>query len=89
LLQLAMEMKQSGMYVSRGLSFQGADFNSMAVALTARQQAAYGAAALWWKELLDAIGEAESLGANVANARKAYWGDHQRFFKIMASMNRL
>ena len=83
MLQLAMEMKQSGMYVSRGLSFQGADFNSMAVALTARQQAAYDAAALWWKELLDAIGEAESLGANVANARKAYWGDHQRFFKSM------
>ncbi len=45
---LAMEMKASGMYVSRGLSFRQAEFVTIETPLTQKQTKMYDVAAHVW-----------------------------------------
>ncbi|KAM7430647.1 hypothetical protein ABFA07_018659 [Porites harrisoni] len=48
---LAMEMKASGMYVSRGLSFRQAEFVNVEATLTAEQRKVYDTAVHVWSDL--------------------------------------
>lgn len=46
---LAMEMKASGIYVARGLSYKDAEFSTIEADLTPEQEKMYDIAAhLWW-----------------------------------------
>lgn len=80
--QLAMEMKASGMYLARGLSFSEAEFAPLDVMLTEEQEALYDAAAAAWSNLRDEMLRAERLGAtSKPRIWGSYWSAHQRFFK--------
>nr|XP_054771437.1 uncharacterized protein LOC129279369 [Lytechinus pictus] len=79
---LAMEMKASGMYVSRGLSFQEAEFETVETMLTEEQIKMYDMATHVWSEIQRSLEVA--LGrTNTAPGRiwSMFWSCHQRFFK--------
>ena len=75
-----MEMKVSGTYVSRGLSWTGADFATTEVALDDDARAIYDRAAAWWSRLRQRLNEAEARTGD-KRASRMYWGCHQRFFR--------
>ena len=81
---LAMEMKSSGKYVSRGLSFKAAEFRTVETKLNANQTASYDAAADFMDKLkaclMQALTETRQNGGQVW---KAYWSMHQRLFKLL------
>ncbi|XP_013397451.1 protein FORGETTER 1, partial [Lingula anatina] len=79
---LAMEMKSSGMYVSRGLSFKQAEFMTVEASLTEEQIQMYDTAAHVWNELRKAL-ESAVVRTNCSNTRiwSQFWSSHQRFFK--------
>ncbi|CAC5397982.1 Protein strawberry notch homolog 2,Protein strawberry notch homolog 1,Protein strawberry notch,Protein FORGETTER 1 [Mytilus coruscus] len=79
---LAMEMKMSGMYISRGLSYKQAEFMTVEAPLTTEQKKMYDVAAKVWNELRKAL-ESASRRCNSSNNRLwvQYWSAHQRFFK--------
>ncbi|XP_041357018.1 protein FORGETTER 1-like [Gigantopelta aegis] len=79
---LAMEMKASGMYVSRGLSFKQAEFVTVEAPLTKEQIKVYNQATHVWNELRKALDSA-MLRTNCSNNRlwAQFWSSHQRFFK--------
>ncbi|XP_031566399.1 protein FORGETTER 1-like [Actinia tenebrosa] len=79
---LAMEMKASGMYVSRGLSFRQAEFMNAEAVLTDDQRKVYDTSVHVWNEIKT------SLEYAVARTKSAtprlwsqFWSCHQRFFK--------
>lgn len=80
---LAMEMKASGCYVCRGLSYASAEFELLRAPLSPKQRALYDGAALFWSQrLLPALlAAAERNAAAPGQLVRAYWGAHQRFFK--------
>ena len=84
---LAMEMKASGKYVSRGLSFRQAEFCAVETRLTAKQRAAYDACADFVAKLKaclsQALTETRSGATKTGAAWKAYWSMHQRLFKLL------
>jgi hypothetical protein len=88
---LAMEMKASGKYVSRGLSFRQAEFATVAATLTPHQTLMYNAAATFLTTLRACLSQAlmetrsPSAGATKGGGQawKAYWSMHQRFFKLL------
>ena len=84
---LAMEMKASGKYVSRGLSFRQAEFCAVETALDPRQRAAYDACADFVAKLkaclAQALAETRSSATRAGATWKAYWSMHQRLFKLM------
>ena len=84
---LAMEMKASGKYVSRGLSFRQAEFRAVEAALDPKQRAAYDACADFVAKLKACLSQALTetrSGADSAGATwKAYWAMHQRLFKLL------
>ena len=83
---LAMEMKASGKYVSRGLSFRQAEFATVAATLTPHQTRVYNAAATFLATLRSCLSQAimETRGGGKGGgAWKAYWSMHQRFFKLL------
>ena len=47
---LAIEMKSSGSYLSRGLSYRDAEFELTTVELSAAQRHAFDAASRFWSE---------------------------------------
>ncbi|KAK3265372.1 hypothetical protein CYMTET_25939, partial [Cymbomonas tetramitiformis] len=83
---LAMEMKMRGCYIARGLSFQGAECETVNAVLTERQRQLYDACATLWGALWSSIRathnilppQAAKLAAQRASA--SYWGGHQSFF---------
>ncbi|KAK3094762.1 hypothetical protein FSP39_005887 [Pinctada imbricata] len=79
---LAMEMKTSGMYVSRGLSYKQAEFTTVEIPLSKDQRKVYDMAAHVWNELRKAISTAMSR-TNFSGTRlwQQFWSCHQRFFK--------
>ncbi|CAG2225424.1 Protein strawberry notch homolog 2,Protein FORGETTER 1,Protein strawberry notch,Protein strawberry notch homolog 1 [Mytilus edulis] len=79
---LAMEMKMSGMYISRGLSYKQAEFVTIEAPLTTEQKKIYDVAAKVWNELWKALTSA-SRRCQSSNQRLwvQYWSSHQRFFK--------
>ena len=80
---LAMEMKASGSYLSRGLSYKDAEFMLDVAPLTSAQRAEFDAAALFWSQrLLPELESAiERSGHQAGLITRQYWSAHQRFFK--------
>ncbi|XP_062521291.1 uncharacterized protein LOC134196225 isoform X2 [Corticium candelabrum] len=79
---LAMEMKTSGMFVSRGLSFKHTEFETIEVKLTKEQEKLYNTAAHIWNELRKSLEHAQKRTNTASKSLNAsFWGAHQRFFK--------
>lgn len=78
---LAMELKRQGSYVSRGLSFTSAEFETVSHALTPEQSSVYDEAALLWQRVFRALEEARKVTKASKRLMSMYWGAHQRFFK--------
>ncbi|XP_064030834.1 protein strawberry notch homolog 2 isoform X2 [Pogoniulus pusillus] len=91
---VAMDMKVSGMYIARQLSFTGVTFRIEEIPLDQHYKAVYDKAAKLWAEALAVFQQAADwLGLE---SRKSLWGQfwaaHQRFFKylcIAAKVRRL
>ena len=81
---LAMEMKASGKYVSRGLSFRQAEFETETVVLRPDQRKMYDDACELMQSIrracIEAVRRTRSDGKGVWGA---YWSVHQRFFKLL------
>ncbi|OWK12208.1 SBNO2 [Cervus elaphus hippelaphus] len=91
---VAMDMKVSGMYIARQLSFSGVTFRIEEIPLTPAFERIYNRAALLWAEALGVFQQAADwIGLE---SRKSLWGQfwsaHQRFFKylcVAAKVHRL
>ncbi|XP_044527645.1 protein strawberry notch homolog 2 [Gracilinanus agilis] len=91
---VAMDMKVSGMYIARQLSFSGVTFRIEEIPLDPSYECIYNRAAQLWAEALVVFQRAaEWIGLE---SRKSLWGQfwsaHQRFFKylcIAAKVRRL
>ncbi|XP_049732069.1 protein strawberry notch homolog 2 isoform X1 [Elephas maximus indicus] len=91
---VAMDMKVSGMYIARQLSFSGVTFRIEEIPLAPAFERVYNRAALLWAEALGVFQQAADwIGLE---SRKSLWGQfwsaHQRFFKylcIAAKVHRL
>uniref|UniRef100_A0A8B9HJ26 Protein strawberry notch homolog 2 n=1 Tax=Astyanax mexicanus TaxID=7994 RepID=A0A8B9HJ26_ASTMX len=91
---VAMDMKVSGMYIARQLSFSGVSFRIEEITLDEEFKVVYNKAARLWAEALELFTRAADLLALAS--RKSLWGQfwssHQRFFKylcIAAKVRRL
>ncbi|KAI5092738.1 strawberry notch-like 2a [Silurus meridionalis] len=91
---VAMDMKVSGMYIARQLSFSGVSFRIEEIALDEEIKVVYNKAARLWAEALEVFTRAADMLGLVS--RKSLWGQfwssHQRFFKylcIAAKVRRL
>jgi hypothetical protein len=77
---LAMELKSSGRFVARSLSWEGAEFEIVESNLNCNDRTIYDTATEWWSELREkmllACDETKD-----HRAIKLYWGAHQRFFR--------
>uniref|UniRef100_A0A8D2P3D8 Protein strawberry notch homolog 2 n=1 Tax=Zosterops lateralis melanops TaxID=1220523 RepID=A0A8D2P3D8_ZOSLA len=91
---VAMDMKVSGMYIARQLSFTGVTFRIEEIPLDEQYKIVYDKAAKLWAEALMVFQQAaDCIGLE---SRKSLWGQfwsaHQRFFKylcIAAKVRRL
>ncbi|GAB0200793.1 protein strawberry notch 2 [Grus japonensis] len=91
---VAMDMKVSGMYIARQLSFTGVTFRIEEIPLDQQYKIVYDKAAKLWAEALMVFQQAADwIGLE---SRKSLWGQfwsaHQRFFKylcIAAKVRRL
>ncbi|XP_060890811.1 si:ch73-63e15.2 isoform X2 [Labrus mixtus] len=82
---VAMDMKVSGMYIARQLSFSGVSFHIEEIGLDSDFKLVYNKAAKLWAEALQVfMRAADELGLV---SRKSLWGQfwssHQRFFKYL------
>ncbi|XP_037624825.1 protein strawberry notch homolog 2 isoform X1 [Sebastes umbrosus] len=82
---VAMDMKVSGMYIARQLSFSGVSFRIEEIGLDSDFKLVYNKAAILWAEALQVfMRAADELGLV---SRKSLWGQfwssHQRFFKYL------
>ncbi|XP_060131316.1 protein strawberry notch homolog 2 isoform X4 [Zootoca vivipara] len=91
---VAMDMKVSGMYIARQLSFSGVTFRIEEIPLDPEYKLVYNKAAQLWAEALGVFQKAADLIG--LESRKSLWGQfwsaHQRFFKylcIAAKVRRL
>ena len=81
---LAMEMKASGKYVSRGLSFRQAEFEQSTISISKEQRHMYDDACDLMCLIRSACIEAvRRTGTNGKGVWSAYWSLHQRFFKLL------
>ncbi len=81
---LAMEMKVSGMYVARSLSFQPCEFRQIEVPLDQRQISTYDEAARFWIRLHDDVRDALKRTNNEGGGgmvMRTFWSAHQAFFR--------
>ncbi|KAF0732932.1 hypothetical protein Ae201684_010041 [Aphanomyces euteiches] len=78
---LAIEMKLQGKYVSRGLSYVGAEFELQTVALTDHQRQIYENAVGFWNILFPALDRACAITRTQGEVMRTMWGSHQRFFR--------
>nr|XP_033812612.1 protein strawberry notch homolog 2 isoform X2 [Geotrypetes seraphini] len=91
---VAMDMKVSGMYIARQLSFTGVTFHIEEISLDEQYKLVYNKAAQLWAEALTVFQQAADwIGLE---SRKSlwsqFWSAHQRFFKylcIAAKVRRL
>uniref|UniRef100_A0AAY4EDB4 Protein strawberry notch homolog 2 n=1 Tax=Denticeps clupeoides TaxID=299321 RepID=A0AAY4EDB4_9TELE len=82
---VAMDMKVSGMYIARQLSFSGVSFRIVETGLEEDFRLVYNKSAKLWAEALAVFSQAaDELGIS---SRKSLWGQfwssHQRFFKYL------
>ena len=81
---LAIEMKASGKYVARALSFEEAEFCTETVKISAHQRAMYDSACQIWQDVRVQYEDlANKRGEKSANFMKLFWSAHQRFFKLL------
>ena len=81
---LSIEMKAAGMYVSRGLSYKEAEFQTIEAKLTKEQIKVYDKAVSVWKELKRSLEIAINRTGNASpRIWTFFWASHQRFFKQM------
>ncbi|VTJ68873.1 Hypothetical predicted protein [Marmota monax] len=82
---VAMDMKVSGMYIARQLSFSGVTFRIEEIPLPPAFEHVYNRAALLWAEALGVFQQAADWVG--LESRKSLWGQfwsaHQRFFKYL------
>ncbi|XP_060797351.1 si:ch73-63e15.2 isoform X2 [Neoarius graeffei] len=82
---VAMDMKVSGMYIARQLSFSGVSFRIEEISLDDDFTLVYNKAAKLWAEALTVFTQAADFLGMVS--RKSLWGQfwssHQRFFKYL------
>mmetsp|Transcript_37967 Transcript_37967/g.61745 ORF Transcript_37967/g.61745 Transcript_37967/m.61745 type:complete len:1109 (+) Transcript_37967:282-3608(+) len=76
---LAMELKGTGMHVSRGLSYREATFEIIEADLTLEQAAIYKNSCEFWMEIKDVFRQAEAICKKPIG--RSYGGCHQRFFR--------
>uniref|UniRef100_A0A9J7XJU4 Protein strawberry notch homolog 2 n=1 Tax=Cyprinus carpio carpio TaxID=630221 RepID=A0A9J7XJU4_CYPCA len=91
---VAMDMKVSGMYIARQLSFSGVSFRIEEITLDEQFKLVYNKAARLWAEALELFTRAaDTLGlASRKSLWGQFWSSHQRFFKylcIAAKVRRL
>ncbi|KAK7163776.1 hypothetical protein R3I93_007749 [Phoxinus phoxinus] len=91
---VAMDMKVSGMYIARQLSFSGVSFRIEEISLDEEFKLVYNKAARLWAEALELFTRAaDTLGlASRKSLWGQFWASHQRFFKylcIAAKVRRL
>ena len=77
---LAMELKSSGRYCARGLSWEGAEFSIFSATLSDKVRALYDRCTEWWADLLKELKLASRFTGNTSGL-KVYWGAHLRFFR--------
>ena len=82
----AMGMKSQGKYLSRQLSYEGAEFRLHECKVSEEAQATYDRAALFWQMLHNVIREVLTRSDVPSGTRKGrwssvFWGAHQRFFR--------
>jgi hypothetical protein len=79
---LAMELKSSGRFVARGLSWEGAEFEMIESILNDNDRRLYDTCADWWADLRAAM---ETACEETKDKRgvKAFWGAHLRFFRAL------
>ena len=80
---LAIEMKTQGMYVSRGLGFQNAEFILDECEMTPDDADMYDQAVALWQDIFS---ELKQIPGAEKGQGKLYWGAVQRFFKQMVSI---
>ncbi|CAL1409341.1 unnamed protein product [Linum trigynum] len=84
---VAMDMKARGMYVCRTLSYKGAEFEVVEVALEPDMMEMYKKAAEFWAELRVELLSASAFlvndKPNSSQLWRLYWSSHQRFFRHM------
>ena len=87
---LAMELKASGAYLSRGLSYRDAEFELVTAPLTDEMRTSFDAAARFWsKRVLPELELAiERTGTAAGQLMRQYWSSHQRFFKQVRAPSR-
>jgi predicted RNA methylase len=90
---VARDMKQLGLYMARGLSFEGVQYDRVEHKLSSDQRTMYDSLAGAWQHVLDNIDKALEITGGDKNGRtksaaySAFWGSHQRFFnQILTSM---
>uniref|UniRef100_A0A8B9K286 Protein strawberry notch homolog 2 n=1 Tax=Astyanax mexicanus TaxID=7994 RepID=A0A8B9K286_ASTMX len=91
---VAMDMKVSGMYIARQLSFSGVSFRIVEIGLDDDFKVVYNKAAKLWAEALVVFTQAADLLGMVSTKSLwgQFWSSHQRFFKylcIAAKVRRL
>jgi hypothetical protein len=81
---LALEMKRQGIFSSRTLSWEGADFHTVEVALSQSRTTQYDGAVQWWfkakEEISDALQKVNMSGKMIW---RLFYSAQQRFFKEM------
>uniref|UniRef100_A0A8C1XCQ6 Protein strawberry notch homolog 2 n=1 Tax=Cyprinus carpio TaxID=7962 RepID=A0A8C1XCQ6_CYPCA len=82
---VAMDMKVSGMYIARQLSFSGVSFRIEEITLDEQFKLVYNKAARLWAEALELFTRAaDTLGlASRKSLWGQFWSSHQRFFKYL------
>ena len=92
---LCMQMKQSGKYLARSLSFKGSSFEVVDVPLTKDFEDMYDASVSLWRDVInsfergfkqhpqDKSDEGKAVKKAIGAARGQIWGSHQRFFGQM------
>ncbi|KDO34242.1 hypothetical protein SPRG_19078 [Saprolegnia parasitica CBS 223.65] len=78
---LAIEMKLQGKYLSRGLSYEGAEFRVETVVLDDAQEAMYDRSVQFWTMLMGCFHRACAITRTSGDVMKTFWGCHQRFFR--------
>ncbi|KAL8581237.1 hypothetical protein ACOMHN_038337 [Nucella lapillus] len=84
---VAMEMKLSGMYIARQLSFKGVTFKIVESNMSKKFREVYDEATILWMEARGMFQKAADLVQADNRMRKSmwaqFWATHQRFFKHM------
>jgi NTP hydrolase family protein/strawberry notch-like protein/inorganic pyrophosphatase-like protein len=90
---IAQNMKATGSYTSRSLSYDGVEHDRVEHKLTENQREQYNKAAGAWRTVLENINEALEItggaksGKAKSSAMSLFWGSNQRFFnQIITSM---